>query len=60
MLGALPANCDMTARLHLQASLCAPLGPRQMGRNGRQYVKTNYRWDVIMQKYEGLMAALKA
>ena len=32
----------------------------QMGRNGRQYVKTNYRWDVIMQKYEGLMAALKA
>jgi glycosyltransferase involved in cell wall biosynthesis len=31
----------------------------QMGRNGRQYVKTNYRWDVIMQKYEGLMAALK-
>jgi glycosyltransferase involved in cell wall biosynthesis len=32
----------------------------QMGRNGRQYVKTNYRWDVIMQKYEGLMAALKS
>jgi len=32
----------------------------QMGRNGRQYVKTNYRWDVIMQKYDGLMAALKA
>jgi glycosyltransferase involved in cell wall biosynthesis len=31
----------------------------QMGRNGRQYVKTNYRWDVILQKYEGLMAALK-
>jgi glycosyltransferase involved in cell wall biosynthesis len=31
----------------------------QMGRNGRQYVKTNYRWDVIMQKYDGLMAALK-
>ncbi len=21
--------------------------------------KTEYRWDVIMQKYEGLMAALK-
>jgi glycosyltransferase involved in cell wall biosynthesis len=31
----------------------------QMGRNGRQYVKTNYRWDVILQKYESLMAALK-
>ena len=32
----------------------------RMGRNGKEYVKKNYRWDVIMQKYEGLMAALKA
>jgi glycosyltransferase involved in cell wall biosynthesis len=30
-----------------------------MGRNGRQYVKTNYRWDVIMQKYDKLIGALR-
>jgi glycosyltransferase involved in cell wall biosynthesis len=29
-----------------------------MGRNGRAYVKQNYRWDVIMQKYDRLMARL--
>jgi glycosyltransferase involved in cell wall biosynthesis len=31
----------------------------RMGRNGREYVRRNYRWDVIMQKYDRLMAALK-
>ena len=30
----------------------------RMGRNGREYVRRNYRWDVIMQKYDRLMAAL--
>jgi glycosyltransferase involved in cell wall biosynthesis len=30
----------------------------QMGRNGRTYVRTNYSWDVIMAKYDRLMAAL--
>ncbi len=30
-----------------------------MGRNGRQYVKANYRWDVILGKYERLMTALR-
>jgi glycosyltransferase involved in cell wall biosynthesis len=30
-----------------------------MGRNGRQYVKANYRWDVILGKYERLMNALR-
>ena len=23
-----------------------------MGRNGRDYVRQNYRWDVILGKYE--------
>ena len=31
----------------------------RMGRNGREYVKRNYRWDVIMSKYDRLIAALK-
>lgn len=35
VLKALPANCDMTARLHMKAALCAPLPPRAMGKNGR-------------------------
>lgn len=31
----------------------------RMGRNGREYVRRNYRWDVIMQKYDKLIGALK-
>jgi glycosyltransferase involved in cell wall biosynthesis len=31
----------------------------QMGRNGRAYVRDNYRWDIIMGKYEKLMAAVR-
>ena len=31
----------------------------RMGRNGRDYVKRNYRWDVIMSKYDRLIGALK-
>jgi glycosyltransferase involved in cell wall biosynthesis len=30
----------------------------RMGRNGQSYVKENYHWDVIMAKYDKLMAAL--
>jgi hypothetical protein len=30
-----------------------------MGRNGKEYVRRNYRWDVIMSKYDRLIAALK-
>jgi glycosyltransferase involved in cell wall biosynthesis len=30
-----------------------------MGRNGRNYVKQNYRWDVILQKYDRLIARLR-
>ena len=33
---------------------------RGMGRNGKEYVKRNYRWDVILSKYDRLMAAVKA
>ena len=30
-----------------------------MGRNGRDYVRHNYRWDVIMAKYERMIAKVK-
>jgi glycosyltransferase involved in cell wall biosynthesis len=30
-----------------------------MGRNGREYVRAHYRWDVILSKYDRLMAALR-
>jgi glycosyltransferase involved in cell wall biosynthesis len=30
-----------------------------MGRNGRQYVRQNYRWDVILGKYERMFARLR-
>jgi glycosyltransferase involved in cell wall biosynthesis len=32
---------------------------RSMGRNGKEYVKRNYRWDVIMAKYDRLIGALR-
>jgi len=31
----------------------------RMGRNGKEYIKRNYRWDVIMQKYDKLIGALR-
>ncbi len=30
-----------------------------MGQNGQRYVNQNYRWDVILHKYERMMARLK-
>jgi glycosyltransferase involved in cell wall biosynthesis len=30
-----------------------------MGRNGREYVRRNYRWDVILAKYDRLLARVK-
>ena len=30
-----------------------------MGRNGRKYVQQNYRWDVILGKYEKMFARLQ-
>ena len=32
---------------------------RAMARNGREYVRRNYRWDVIMGKYDRLIAAVR-
>jgi glycosyltransferase involved in cell wall biosynthesis len=32
---------------------------RTMGRNGKEYVKRSYRWDVILSKYDRLIGALK-
>ena len=29
-----------------------------MGRNGRSYVQQNYRWDVILGKYDRLISGL--
>jgi glycosyltransferase involved in cell wall biosynthesis len=33
---------------------------RAMGRNGKDYVKRNYRWDVILAKYDRLISAAKS
>lgn len=33
---------------------------RAMGRNGREYVRRNYRWDVIMAKYDHLISAVRS
>lgn len=31
-----------------------------MGRNGRDYVRRNYRWDVVLAKYERIFARLRS
>jgi glycosyltransferase involved in cell wall biosynthesis len=31
-----------------------------MGRNGRDYVRRNYRWDVVLGKYERIFARLRS
>ena len=31
-----------------------------MGRNGRDYVRRNYRWDVVLAKYERVFAKIRA
>ncbi len=33
---------------------------RQLGRNGRDYVRRNYRWDVVLGKFERLFAKIRA
>jgi len=30
-----------------------------LGRNGREYVRNNYRWDVVLAKYERLFAKIR-
>jgi glycosyltransferase involved in cell wall biosynthesis len=32
---------------------------RAMGRNGRDYIRRNYRWDIIIGKYEKLFQSLR-
>jgi glycosyltransferase involved in cell wall biosynthesis len=36
----------------------APLR-RALGRNGREYVRKNYQWDVVLGKYERMFAKLR-
>jgi glycosyltransferase involved in cell wall biosynthesis len=31
-----------------------------MGRNGREYVRRNYRWDIVLGKYERIFAKIKS
>lgn len=33
---------------------------RQMGRNGMEYVRRNYRWDAILTKYEQMVSAVRS
>lgn len=33
---------------------------QQMGRNGRDYVRRNYRWDVVLGKFDRLFAKIRA
>ncbi len=40
--------------------LMTDAGLRQaMGRNGRSYINRHYRWDIILSKYERMMARLR-
>ena len=43
----------------LRLLLADPHLRENMGRNGRAYVKQNYRWDVIIGKYEKMFSRLR-
>ena len=44
----------------LKLLLSDPALGEAMGRNGRDYVRKHYRWDVIMAKYERMLAKIKS
>ena len=33
---------------------------RALGANGREYVRRDYRWDVVLGKYEAIFAKIKS
>jgi glycosyltransferase involved in cell wall biosynthesis len=43
----------------LKVMMAEPRLRARMGRNGRDYVRSNYRWDVILAKYERMFARLR-
>jgi glycosyltransferase involved in cell wall biosynthesis len=43
----------------LKMLMAEPRLRARMGRNGRDYVRTNYRWDVILAKYERMFTRLR-
>jgi glycosyltransferase involved in cell wall biosynthesis len=43
----------------LKVLIADPRLRARLGRHGRDYVRTNYRWDVILAKYERMFTTLK-
>ena len=43
----------------LKLLVCEPWLRAELGANGREYVRNNYRWDVILAKYENFFTKLK-
>jgi len=43
----------------LKVLIADPRLRARLGRHGRDYVRTNYKWDVILAKYERMFAQLK-
>ncbi len=44
----------------LKVLMADPRLRANLGRNGREYVRTNYRWDVILSKYERIFSRLRS
>jgi glycosyltransferase involved in cell wall biosynthesis len=44
----------------LDVLLADPRLRRAMGKNGRDYVRKHYRWEVVLNKYDRLLSALRA
>ena len=44
----------------LKVLMADPRLRARLGRNGRDYVRTNYRWDVILSKYERMFSRLRS
>ena len=44
----------------LKVLMADPRLRARLGRNGRDYVRNNYRWDVILSKYERMFSRLRS
>jgi glycosyltransferase involved in cell wall biosynthesis len=43
----------------LKVLMADPRLRASLGRNGRDYVRNHYRWDVILSKYERMFSRLR-
>ena len=59
MLALAPVYAAIAAAVVLESGTPVLFRQPRIGRNGRHYVRQNYRWDVIIGKYERMFMKLR-